>query len=61
MHKRSACVCAWLTLGHAIQHHVNKDVRAGPASAIAVRVAEIKKETVNVFYLHLLSQQHISQ
>jgi len=49
----SVCVFEYerLTLGHAVQHHVNEDVRASPASAITVRVTGIKRI---VFFLILL-------
>ena len=30
------CVCVHLTFGHAVQHHVNEDVRASPTGAITV-------------------------
>lgn len=51
-----------LTLGHAVQHHVNKYICASPASAITVGVTEIRRKLSMhmlfsaVLYLSLLSK-----
>lgn len=40
------CLNERLTFGHAVQHHVNEDVRASPAGAIAVGVTETHRGSV---------------